>query len=272
MHPTFFDIHTHVPFEAFNHDRQAVLLRAKEKDTWMINVGTGKDTSQSAVDLADSLSEGVYATVGLHPIHTEKSFHDKQELGAQGKEFSSKGEVFDVDYYKNLAQHEKVVAIGECGLDYYRLGEDSIPKQKKAFTEQIHLANELDKPLMLHIRNAYKDAFEILKSEAKVKGNVHFFAGTWEEAKQFLDFGFTISFTGVITFAREYDETIKNVPIDMMMAETDAPYVAPVPFRGKRNEPAYIEEIVKRIAHIRGDTYESVRMALVANALRVFSV
>jgi len=272
MKPQFFDIHSHINFVAFDEDREDVLKKTAEEETWLINVGTQKDTSAKALEIARSFSQGVYATVGLHPIHTGESYHDKKELGDEGKEFVSRGEEFDFEYYKNLAQDEKVVAIGECGLDYYRLDKNSVARQKSEFEKQINLANEVNKPLMLHIRNAYKDAFDILKSTAKVKGNVHFFAGNWEEAKMFLDFGFTISFTGVVTFARNYDDVIKNAPLDMMLSETDAPYVTPVPHRGKRNESLYVKEVVKKIAEIRGGDYEKVRGAMVFNAMRVFGL
>ena len=125
---------------------------------------------------------------------------------------------------------------------------------------------------MLHIRNAYRDAYEILKTHARVLGNVHFFAGTWEEAKLFLDLGYTLSFTGVITFARDYDETVKNAPLERIMCETDCPYVSPVPYRGKRNEPRYVREVVRTIALLRGVEEETVRFATVANARRLFSI
>ena len=125
---------------------------------------------------------------------------------------------------------------------------------------------------MLHIRNAYKDALEILKKYPDLKGNAHFFVGNWDEAKSFLDLGYTLSFTGVITFARDYDEVIKNTPLDMIMSETDAPYVAPIPYRGKCNEPLYVKEVVKKIAEIRREDYERIRHALVSNAARVFRI
>ena len=169
-----------------------------------------------------------------------------------------------------MAGSSKVVAIGECGLDYFRLKEETKETQKKVFIEQIELANELDKPLMLHIRDAYLDAYELISSNARVSGNVHFFAGTWEEAKLFLERGFTLSFTGVITFTTDYDEVIKNAPLDMIMTETDAPYVTPIPYRGKRNEPRYVTEIVKRIAEIKGKDIELVAQKLVSNTERVF--
>lgn len=272
MPPKFFDIHTHAHFAAFDEDRDRMMARAKEAGVAMINVGTDRDTSAAAIALAEKYDHA-YATVGLHPIHTsEETYHDKNERGASAHETSKDGEVFDEAYYRALARHEKVVAIGECGLDYFRLEAGTKEKQEEAFLAQITLANELGKPLMLHIRNAYKDAHDLLKQNATVKGNVHFFVGTWDEAKLFLDLGFTLSFTGVITFARQYDDVIKNVPLEMLMSETDAPYVAPIPYRGKQNEPAYVIEIVKKIAEIRGEPYEKVREALVQNAIRFFNI
>ncbi len=280
MVPKYIDIHSHVNFKAFDEDRDEVIRRALENDTWVINVGTQLDTSKKAVEMALGYKEGVYAIIGLHPIHTGASYHDEKELGEGGKEFTSRGEIFNKEEYRKLLAQPKVVAIGECGLDYYRLEEDSIAKQKKDFIAQIELANEFDKPLMLHIRNnpkekkynAYFDALEILKKNSKVKGDVHFFAGTWEEAKGFLDFGFTLSFTGVVTFTHDYDEVIRNTPLDMIMSETDAPYVTPTPHRGKRNEPSYVREVVKKIALIKNLPEEEVALAIVANARRVFGI
>ncbi|TSC78075.1 MAG: Uncharacterized protein G01um101424_209 [Parcubacteria group bacterium Gr01-1014_24] len=284
--PKYIDIHSHVNFKAFDEDRDEVIKRALENNTWVINVGTQMDTSRKAVKMANQYKEGVYAIIGLHPIHTGVSYHDEKELGVGGKEFTSRGEVFDKESYRELLKdkkaNEKIVGIGECGLDYYRCTEESILKQKEAFIQQIELANEFNKPLMLHIRNArpteqsfgraYSDALEILKTYAQVKGNVHFFAGTWEEAKSFLDFGFTLSFTGVITFTRDYDEVIRNTPLDMIMSETDSPYVTPVPHRGKRNEPSYVKEVVKKTAEIKNLPEDEVAQALIANAQRVFTI
>lgn len=291
MQPKYIDIHSHINFKVFDQDRNEVIKRALENDTWVINVGTQIDTSSKAVEMANEYQEGVYAIIGLHPVHTGASFHDEKELGEGGKEFTSRGEVFDKNAYRELLKDKKVVAIGECGLDYYHLDELSIEKQKKIFIEQIELANEFNKPLMLHIRNnikakdknAYFDSLEILKKYSKVKpssaqgfgrakGNVHFFAGNKDEAKAFTDFGFTLSFTGVITFTHDYDEVIKNTPLDMIMSETDAPYVTPVPYRGHRNEPSYVKEIVKKIAEIKNLPEEEVARAIMANAKRVFSL
>ncbi len=275
----YIDIHSHVNFKAFDEDRDAVIERALDAGVAVINVGTQIDTSRFAVEMANKY-DGVYAIIGLHPIHTGASFHDTKELGEEGKAFTSRGEVFDYEEYKKLIVDPKVVAIGECGLDYYRCTEETIAKQKEAFIEQINLANEFNKPLMLHIRNnpeskelnAYSDALEILKEHAKVKGDVHFFAGTLEDAKGFVDFGFTLSFTGVITFTHDYDEVVRATPLDMIMSETDSPYITPVPYRGKRNEPVYVIEVVKKIAEIKGLLVEEVASQLVVNAKRVFNI
>lgn len=267
----YFDAHTHVNFVAYNDDRDEVLKRAREAGVGMNIVGTQLDTSRFAVELAEK-HEQVYATIGLHPIHTTKSYHDKQELGEEGKEFTSRGEVFDIEAYKTLGVSKKVIAVGECGLDYYRVDESTKDVQTKIFIEHIELANTLQKPLMLHIRNAYEDALEVVRAHAKVRGDVHFFAGNWEVAKQFLDLGFTLSFTGVLTFTSDYDEVVRNAPLDMLLSETDAPYVTPTPYRGKRNEPTYVVEVVRAIARIKGIDEEECREALVANAARVFGL
>jgi len=277
----YFDAHTHVQFAAFEEDTNEVIKRAKEVEVGMNVVGTQYDTSVAAVALAEQ-HECVWATVGLHPIHTSKSFHDKKELGDGGKEFTSRGEYFHIWKYEKLAQSSKVIAIGECGLDYYRLDEATKKIQTENFVAQIELANSLKKPLMLHIRpsaakamegkNAYAEVLEILKAHAKVRGNVHFFAGDWAVAKQFLDLGFTLSFTGVITFTHDYDEVVKNTPLDMLLVETDAPYVTPAPHRGKRNEPSYIPEIVKKMAQIKGILEDTAQQQLLKNVRRVFNI
>lgn len=267
----YFDAHTHVNFAAYKEDTEATTARAKEAGVGMNVVGTQFDTSKAAVALAEQY-DNVWATVGLHPIHTTKSYHDEKELGEGNKEFTSRGEVFDTKAYLDLGASDRVIAVGECGLDYYRIDKGTKDMQVQAFVEQIELANTLQKPLMLHIRNAYDDALEVLRAHAKVRGDVHFFAGDWKVAKKFLDLGFTLSFTGVITFTHDYDEVVKNTPLDMLLSETNAPYVTPAPHRGTRNEPAYVEYVVRRIAEIHGKPLEEVASRLVANAGRVFGV
>ncbi len=267
----YFDAHTHTNFIAYKDDCDEVMVRAREAGVGMNIVGTQLDTSKSAVELARAYDHA-WASIGLHPVHTARSYHDTKELGEGGEEFTSRGEIFDTAAYEELGQDPKVIAIGECGMDYYRVEEKTKEVQAKAFIEQIELANRLNKPLMLHIRNAYDDALEILKAHAKVKGDVHFFAGDWGVAKRFLDFGFTLSFTGVLTFTQDYDEVIRNTPLEMMLSETDAPYITPTPHRGKRNEPAYIPLVVQRIAEIRGEDPEKTAEQLLQNAVRVFGL
>lgn len=263
MNFKYIDVHTHVNLDAFAEDFVAVGTHAHDEGVAYINVGTGKETSARAVEL---IGDGVYATVGLHPVH------------AGGGNEVEEAEIFDTEYYHSLALGERVVAIGECGFDYYRVDKDTKEKQEAAFIAQIELANKVGKPLMLHVRDvqgsmeAYQDAIKVLKAHAKVLGNVHFFAGTYEVAKQFWDMGYTTSFTGVITFANQYDETVQNAPLDMLHAETDAPYVAPKPFRGQRNEPLHVREVYTRIAELRSEDSEMVRIALLQNAERMFGI
>lgn len=283
---SYIDIHSHLNFTAFDADREATVKRALENGVAIINVGTQQDTSRKAVELAEKYEKGVYAIVGLHPVHTGKSFHDEKELGEGGKEFTSRGEVFEIANYKNLAEHPKVVGIGECGLDYYRMEHEGWnmeqKKQEEAFKKQIELAIEVGKPLMLHLRNgsgrsAYTDAYHILKSylinhKSFPRGNLHFFAGSIEEAKPFLELGYTFSFTGVVTFAKDYEEIVLYLPLDRILSETDSPYVAPAPFRGKRNEPLYVREVVKAIARIRNEDEEKVRTQIFKNAEKLFDI
>ncbi|OGG40241.1 hypothetical protein A2116_02285 [Candidatus Jorgensenbacteria bacterium GWA1_49_17] len=277
----YFDAHTHVQFKAFANDCREVINRAAENGVGMVLVGTQKDTSQGAVELAREY-ENVYAAVALHPIHTSASYHDAEELGdsPEAKGFTSRGEVFDYEYYKKLALDERVVAIGECGLDYFRLGEnreEQITKQKQAFAEQIKLAHDVKKPLMIHCRSAFPDLIETLIFNSKFlipdnPGIIHFFTGTVHDAKRLLDLGFCFTFGGVITFVRDYDEAIKTIPPEKILSETDAPLVTPVPYRGKRNEPAYVVEVVKKLAEIKNIPEEEMRTRILENAERVFSI
>jgi TatD DNase family protein len=270
------DIHAHVNFNAFRDDGDEVMRRTLDAGVGMILVGSQYDTSGRAIEYAERYPRGVWAAVGLHPIHVGAQVHiDAQEISASGVPgFSSRPEEFDYAKYKELALHPKTVAIGECGLDYFRSGGTQAEKEKQfeVLREHIKLAREVKKPLIIHCRNAYDDLARILREEGagEVGGTIHFFAGTWADAQKFLDLGFGLSFTGVITFARDYDETVKNMPLDRMMVETDAPYVAPVPYRGRRNEPLYVEEIVKKVAELRGISLDEVARATVENATRIF--
>jgi len=284
----FFDAHTHVQFSAYEADRDDVMRRAKEADVWMMNVGTQKDTSAAGIALAEKSGEGVYAAVALHPVHTARSFHDADELGGgeAAQAFTARGEVFDMDYYRALAKHPKVLAIGECGLDYFHWSDDEpkevqMKKQKDAFLVQIALAKEIKKPLMIHCRNAFDDVMEIVRPHVNdlPPGVIHFFTGTEADAKALLAMGFSFTFGVVVTFlprkgktAGDYDEVIKMIPIENILSETDAPYVSPVPYRGKRNEPAYVIETVKKLAQLKDVSMEAMKARIWNNARRIFSL
>ncbi len=252
--PKYFDIHSHLNTRDFEQDLDQVIERLRESETHTIVVGTDYESSKRAVELADQYPE-IYACIGVHPV--------------------DKVESFEADKFEELVKHPKVVAIGECGLDFYHAKkEEDYERQKKLFVAQIEFAVAHGKPLMIHARDAYQEILEILellKKEygEKLRGNVHFFAGSLEIAKRFWQMGFTTSFTGVITFTSDYDEVIKNAPIDMILSETDSPYVAPIPYRGKRCEPSYVVEVVRRIAAIRGEDEEGIRRALAENAERM---
>ena len=277
----YIDTHAHMNFAVYQQDEAEVIKRTKDDMVTVINIGTQQDTSKKAVTLAQE-HEHLYAIIGLHPIHTNASFHDSDELGSEGKEFTSRGEIFDSNFYRELAQSsDKVVGIGECGLDYYRNTPETKQIQEQAFRAQIELALELDLPLMLHVRpsegsmDAYHDVLEILeeyKDRGNLRGQTHFFAGTAVIAQKFIDLGFYISFTGVITFAKIYEELVAAVPLDRILSETDAPYVSPAPFRGQRNEPSHVREVVKKIAEIKNFDEITVREHIIKNAQELYNL
>ncbi|MBU0750355.1 TatD family hydrolase [Patescibacteria group bacterium] len=260
----YFDAHAHIQFPQFDEDRVELLSHMQEKGIGGIVVGVDLPSSQKAIQLAEE-SETLFAAVGLHPNHTD--------------------EEFDVEVYKKLGAHPTVVAIGECGLDYYRPEEpeEVKEKQKVLFRQHVDVALELDLPLIIHARpskgtmDAYQDLIAILgeyktKHGDRLRGDIHFFVGGKEEAAQFVMLGFTMSYTAVVTFAREYDETIRSIPLTHLVSETDAPYVAPASRRGTRNDPMAVEEVVAALAEIRGENPEIVREAMLQNASRVFGI
>ena len=265
----YFDIHSHFHFPDYEADREEQIAEMKVAGIGTIAIGTGLETSKQAISLAEKY-DNVFASVGLHPDDLK-----------DGTEF--------VPDFLQLAHHPKVVSIGECGLDYFQVtlgvtkSKEDKKIQKKVFEEQINLALEVDKPLMLHVRpskgtqDAYFDSLEILESYSKkhgdkLRGNMHFFAGDMDVLKNVLSLGFTVSFTGVLTFTHDYDNLVRYAPLDMIMSETDAPYVAPVPYRGKRNSPLYVPEVVKAIARICEEDLPHVKKTLVQNAIRNFKI
>ena len=278
----YIDIHGHVQFAAYDADREVVIKRAQDAGVGIVTVGTDLGSSQVAIRLAET-HENVWAIVGLHPVYCGESHNDPQETGEVGTHSRPKQE-FDYDSFKKLAQHPKVVAIGECGLDFFHSQLEDITFQREVFIQHIKLANEVGKPLMLHVRNsktdptrprlggAYLESLKILKEYAKVKADFHFFAGNVEEMKAIIDAGYYVSFTGVLSFAKNYDELIKTVPVDRIMTETDCPYVAPVPHRGQRNEPSYVTEVVKAIARIRSENEEVIARQVLKNAQEFFQL
>ncbi len=250
------DIHAHLNFPDYDQDRDPVIARTVAAECGVINVGTDLATSRQVIELTNH--PNFWATVGLHPH----------------------GALSEIDWsaFEFLAAHPRVVAIGECGLDFFRLPTEAterssaVSRQVEVFERQIEVAARLGKPLMLHIREAYDEVLEILKRHPATRGNAHFFAGSLAQAEAFLELGFTLSFTGVITFAGSYDEVIRATPVDQLLVETDSPYVAPVPHRGRRNEPLYVAEVAKRVAELKGLEMEELWAQVLATAGRVFGL
>lgn len=258
----YFDVHSHVTFRDYDQDLDAVLERMREHEVGTITVGVDRATSEEAITFAES-NKHFYATIGLHPCDTPT-------------------EGFDAQAFETMVTHPKVVGIGECGLDYFRpenaTAEDK-KRQRDTFEKQIQFAIKHLKPLMLHCRvskgsmDAYEDVLVMLEGyKGQVAGNVHFFTGNIDIARKFYNLNFSTSFTGVITFAREYDDVVRFAPIDMILTETDSPYAAPLPFRGKRNEPSYVRYIVAALAGITSLPEEKLREQIVENAERVFGL
>lgn len=290
MIPKLFDTHTHVNFQAFRNDAEEVIECALAAGVWMVNVGTMFETSRRAVETAENYSDGVYAAVGLHPIHLFEHHVDEEETTVYGR-----GEEFNLDSYKDLVlRSPKVVAIGEFGLDYYRMppGEDPEAKKKiqhEVFLQHLELARAVDKPLMIHCRpspgtmDAYEDILEILdahapslpkRGEGEFSFEIHSFTGDWSIAQEFLKRGAYIALNGIITFDKtgRSEEVVKNLPLESIILETDAPYLTPVPHRGKRNEPVYVKHVAEKIAELKGMSVEAVSRIATENARRLFRI
>lgn len=272
------DTHAHINFNAYKNDSDEVIKRALEKNIWMINVGSQWETSCRAVDYSQKYNKGVYASVGLHPIHLEEADIDFGESANSG--FKTRKENFDFNRYLGLAKNQKVVAIGEIGLDYKtpnaisdrRLAEEIKEKQKSVFGEQIKLAKELNLPIIFHCRSAYDDLIKILEEDGNLKGVIHCFCGNLGIAQKFLTLGFYLGFNGLITFSDQYDEVIKEMPLEKILLETDCPYLAPAPYRGKRNEPLYVVGVAQKIAEIKKVSFEEVIGQTTTSALDVFGI
>lgn len=249
------DSHCHLDDEQFNADREAVIAAALEAGVGtMMSIGTGDGPPdlEAAIRIADR-HDCVYATVGVHPHNAAKS-GDKTLAALEA-----------------LLKHPKVVAIGEIGLDYHY---DFAPRdtQRAVFTEQLALARHAGKPIIIHTREAWDDTMAVLKQHWKGSGVMHCFSGGPDQARQAMAMGFSISFAGVVTFpkATNIQAAAREVPLDRLLVETDAPYLAPVPHRGKRNEPRYVAHTARRVAELRGESFEQIAEATTSNYHRLF--
>ena len=273
------DTHCHLQFNAYKDDAEIVIKKCAEKNMVLNVVGSQQTTSERAVEYANKY-ENIFATIGLHPVHLFPTFVDEAESG-----FNSRQETFDYEYYKKLVQNKKVVAIGECGLELYHLPEgfskeEALKKQTESFLLQYKLAQEMNLPLVIHIRDAHQEMVNLLKTlPTPIKGVVHCYTGDWHYAQQYLDLGLYLGFTGVVTFAPKKTnpqpqldllEVIKNLPLDKMVIETDAPYLAPQAYRGQRCEPWMVVEVAKKIAEIKNMGLEEVDRITTENANKLF--
>lgn len=253
----FIDSHAHLDDERFDDDRETVIKNLKtDQIDIVINIGADIASSKSTLNLAQTY-DNIYSVVGVHP-------HSVSELVGLG-----------LDEIEKLARDEKTVAIGEIGLDYYY---ENSPKQlqKEYFIEQIRLAKKLDLPIVIHSREAVKDTLDIIKSEksSNLRGVMHCFSSSVEIAKEYVKLGFYIAIGGVVTFknARVTKEVAKYVPLESLLIETDCPYLAPEPFRGKRNEPKYIKYTAEEIAKIKEVDLEEIAKITSANAKKLFEI
>jgi TatD DNase family protein len=288
----FIDTHCHVHFQAYQDDMEDVVERSLAAGVGMITVGTQSTTSKNGIALAEKY-DGVWCTIGLHPNHLHaQDFFDDNELppgvsddlqeGDGPAHIKTRAERFDWDYYRELAKHPKVVAIGELGLDYYRVPpgvdiEKLKQDQKDQAREQLRFASEVNKPVVIHCRDAHADQAELLKEEIDRgglarRGVIHCFTGTAEEAARYRELGFYVSFTGIVTFGKNVMAAAKDIPLDQILIETDSPYLTPAPYRGKRNEPRYVQYVAEKIAELHGVTVDEVARITTDNAKKLFQL
>ncbi len=271
------DTHAHLNFNAFKDDLDEIIKRCFAENVWVINVGTKYETSKKAKEIAEEYEEGVYAAIGLHPIHLGTGLV-KIKTDPEEGDFEAKGEDFDKEKYKELANSKKVVAIGEIGLDYYykpktkRKLELFKEKQRELFLKELDLAKELNLPVIFHCRMAHDDLIEILKSSTfDAKGVVHCFTGNWEQAKQYLDMGFYLGINGII-YKLDLQEVIEKTPIERILIETDCPYLTPPQAEAERNEPVFVKYIAQDIAKIKKMDFQKVAEETSQNARKLFRI
>ena len=273
------DTHAHVNFSAFKDDAEEVIKRALDKSVFFINVGSQYSTSVRALKYAQKYPGQLWAAVGTHPVHMQAKslmYSDSNEL--EKEEIKTAGEDVDIEKYRELAKNKEVVAIGEVGLDYHHFEEgDNIEelkkKQKEIFVKFIDLANELEKPMVIHCWDAYGDLYTILQNKpVKKTGVIHSFVGGYKTANKFIELGFLIGLNGVITYSDSFDRLIKEIPLEKMLAETDCPYLTPVPYKGQRNDPMYVAYVAEKIAEIKQITPEKVAKVTAQNAKNLFDL
>jgi TatD DNase family protein len=249
------DSHAHLEMKEFDHDREKVVERALQAGVgFIVTVGTNLALSRKAVELAER-HENIYATIGIHP-------HDV--VNTDNKTF---------DALRELAHRKKVVAYGEIGLDFFR---NISPQEKQIdlFGRQLELAKELQLPVIIHDRDAHEQALRMVKASGIRRGVFHCFSGDYNMARQCIDWGFYISVPGVVTFdkAKTIQDVARCVPLSSLLLETDAPYLAPIPHRGKRNEPSFIIQTAKKVAELKGVSWEDVADATTKNAKNLFQI
>jgi len=276
----YFDTHAHINFSAYKNDGEEVLKRSIDGGIFVINVGSQYSTSKRAVEYAHKFKTGVWATVGIHPIHlNSKTIHlDPEELESV-REIRANGEDYDPVVYRELAIDEKVVAIGEIGLDYHHFdAEDNVAalvkKQKEVLNGFIDLANEVKKPVMLHCWGGYDDLLKILQNNpVEKKGVVHSFIGSYKTAKKFIELGYKIGLNGIATYGDSYDRLIREIDLKDILLETDCPYLTPRPLeRASRNEPLFVKHVAQKIADVKGISMKEVERVTAQNVSDLFSI
>jgi TatD DNase family protein len=275
----YIDSHAHVNFSAYKDDRDQVIEDSLAQGVEIINVGSQYGTSAKAVELAEKYKTGVWAVIGVHPLHLHKQkieYHDSDELPMEEIEMS--GETPDYEKYFALGKSPKVVAIGEIGLDYHHFepGDDVeliTKKQKEALVKFIQLANRLNKPVALHCWDAYSDLLDILKNHPVKKcGVVHSFIGSYKTAKKFTELGYKIGLNGVVTYSDSFNRLIKEVALENILLETDCPYLSPGDTRGGRNLPTGVIAVAEHIAKIKEVPVETVAEITAANTQELFNL
>lgn len=269
------DTHAHVNFNAFKDDRSEVIKRSLENGVWMINVGSQYSTSKRAAELAEEYPEGVYAAIGLHPIHLEtglvKIKDDPDEI-----EFKTTEEDFNPNLYRELAKSKKVVAVGEVGLDYYWRPKGTArkeafkKKQREVLFKQLDFAKGFGLPVIFHCRMAHPELIQLLKEYGSVKGVIHCFTGTMGEAAEYIKMGLHLGLNGII-FKYNIDETIKEVPLDRILLETDCPYLTP-PQKEGRNEPLYVKYVAEKVSGLKNIKLEDLINKTTENAKKLFNI